>query len=487
MPHASKALAQLAPGGGNALRLARKMVNPFDGAPIRLSTLGDSAATTAVDLESNFPVNNAVWSGNWTSFSPGTSYVFSFRDPLRSIVYLATNQAAYQYNAQFFDGVSSGVNSTMSVPAFVNTQYDVVPLSYAWVTGSQPHGSNLYTGNNDGKYGFVWAQPGVTFQFTQSIGPVGSDFDQILIVCYNGGDETQIDNVGFAAATVNWLVPNSVVGGVDMTRGGYVRFIYNTQANPAVGQTLSVHMLNTQRSDVMCHRSVNGVEKHLSCLGTARINCGAVCLSNTAADLYNDGVMQAVALEASVDWHSLLGQASFWQWGTAVNVYEGPLKLGSYAFHKVGDLADLSFMSYSSGSYTTGTLGVPSEVSFPLSRSRYLAFVANANAVNSTLGDPQYPGLDFIIKMSYGIEFATTDPWFPAIVSSSTIADTNSALDIVRTVGQLYENPSHLRMLAQRLGAGFNFIKAHRGKIAKAISVLFPAFGPVANAIAGLG
>jgi hypothetical protein len=280
------------------------------------------------------------------------------------------------------------------------------------------------------------------------------------------------------------LVAAVPAGKLDLTRGSYVRLVYQNGNTPNASQTLTVTLGSVATFlDVFSHNSVPNAIGHLANFQTARVNAASFLLKNCAAEMYKEGTLQAASFTSSTQWNTYVGNKSLYNAVGLRNAWQDGLHKGSYSFLHVGDMEDFKFKNY----VTMSPAGAHAmSCSFPLSASRFIAVTCqDINIGSATV--PNFPGIDFDYCVTHSLEFQTNDQWYNAATPTLSREAMETAYDIVKQETQFFENPDHLARIAAFLGGMGRTLRTHVGKIGGALSVLFPqysaAFGAVASAL----
>jgi len=401
-----------------------------------------------------------TYSGSGISTSAGIAQFFLFRDPLRSAVVLSANVPAYSYVANFAAASGLSTNSRTLDSAYSTTALE--PFYFYAALGG-PHGSYLYCGKNTdagGKTGYFWVDYGATLNVTQNIAKTSDSFK---LYTYANGDEQTVRDTLFTSTSFDTVFDTSL--SASCTRGSYVRVEYVNGSAPDAGQTVSLTIFTTAASDSFAHLSLPSLDSHFNQVSYARVNAASLLLRNVAAPIYQEGSIQAIALNPTTDWRTLIGNTSLVSLSNNVNTYEGPLKTGFYTFLKVATIDDLNFRSYSE----FGSNGVLTDFAFPLQFGQFVAVTAMSQQIGTT-----FPGFDFILHVTDTLEFQVNDQWYDARVTPNSINDTNEALEILRREVQFFENPTHLEKISRFVANAGALVRRHAGRIGSALSMLFP-------------
>lgn len=462
---------------GVAGRIVKSIMNPSSGG-MRLATLNDCAPTSIVDLHSFTPVNTTTIVGNYPGTNSGVTWAFLFRDPLRPLVHLSTNVAAFRYGAVFPTG-----DHYAGLPNLTGTDQQLVPLYFTPVVGPTPHGAALFCGEIDGgdKAGYVWMDPSnSSFQCQLAVAVrvvLATTVTAKFYAYTSSGDAILLQLVQAvpAGGDFTFTFGSALDAYPELKHGAYVRAAVRVSTDTT--WTAQIQLKTTGPLDIMSHLCPVNTVTHLNQLTQARVNAVSMLLSNGAAALYNDGFIQAVNVNSGVLWNSLMGLPDLSGYASDVNYFSGLFKKGLYTFLKPADAEDVEFYDYAvTDAVTSGV----TQCGFPLERSRYVAVRVSSTSTSSA---GVFAGLEYLVNTSMVLEFQTNDMWFDAEIPIESSAETDRARDILRRIPNFYENPTHLQALANAARGAGTFLKKHSGKIGVALSALFPKFTPLIAAL----
>lgn len=214
-------------------------------------------------------------------------------------------------------------------------------------------------------------------------------------------------------------------------------------------------------SDFLGHLPVPHVAEKMSAIESVRVNAVACLLTNESPLLQLQGKVVGIQFGASHDWQSAL------QYNDVAglnNAHQSQLKDGKYGFLKPSQPHDFGlqqpFIFNDAGEIEDTTYSVIPE-------HDYLVISAQTGvgvSVAQTTEIPQYLGGVCYITPCWGLEFRTSDVWFPQ--STADVMCTSDLL-VIRRLPQWHENPLHFSDV-------LNFVKRAAGWSLRVGSALAP-------------
>lgn len=463
-----------------------------------------NSATTLIDL----PVQN--------------SGLFLFRDPLRHTVQYNVAPDAlgrfYRYDAQYADTnvdpdqiqnytrVSPSVTACLTDTAYwtVNDSappggiVNTLPTATAWA----PHGPFCFSGYykelsgvyldaqldnaanvNTAAFVVFWTAP-----LPGGGAYVAGDYFEFTLYKYNGGDwdidhTVRYTSVG-AGTGMNSATGSLVIRGVPasspqfMTSSGYYALtltIYTASTTPVRAQDFAVSIYSESNS-CWAHQPLNGLSPiQAAGLGVNAIRMigSSLFIKNQASPLYQQGAEVILQAESGQDWLNTYVRGN----GDSIG---GPgLGFFNYVFNQAGEkdfrlanglygyLRPTGFKDFEwiqDISYTDNVVGVAS-MQFPLkSPTDFLVVALECTNQN---------GGDLLLKFSDSLEYKTQNMWIEKMPATTSVEDWTKAMEILPSMTQFTENPSHLATVL--------------GQILASIGKYAPLAAPLLAAIPGVG
>jgi len=431
--------------------------------------VGEAVSTGSLALHSNFPLAQATGNaGTYASVLAGTSFIFIFRDPLRSCVRFIANptHATYSYTADFWQ--NNTVGSTFQLPA--NSDGDKFPIPFRMWTATTtltPHGQYLYSGttNSDTSVDLVWLDVGATVTFTQA---TAAAFDKLAVSFYNGSELAPLGEVQFSAGGVAVVTNSGTLTMAQANNGGYFAFAY-VKVAATTAQTVSAVLSGS--GDVWAHLSLPNVFDHISALTQARVVASSLLITNVASELNKEGKIYGAQFPMRKLWTDAVST----DFTTVQTSFQGAAATGLYTYLRPSSQNEMEFHEYFES--TKGAIRATNY--FVDGPGVYVA----AQIVTAGVGGA-YPGLDFNVNLASVLEFVTDDQWYEHEFPMASQVDTFAALDLLTKVDPFMENPLHMRDIYAALRSGGRLIRKHAAKIGGALSVLFPGQAAIFSAIA---
>lgn len=341
---------------------------------------------------------------------------------------------------------------------------DSMEVAYSKYTSGDPyHGTFLYPGNFKGRK-YIWNDFGhINIQCLAAI-PSTDDF-AFTIWKYNHGDPQQMVTVNFPASTAM-----STARSVTTTNDYYAVSWSSTSTSAAPVQTdFLVNQDVTTGYEVFAHYAFPNLVTNQPRVTGARILGNGLLLHNASADQYANGNWAAIQLGKGDKWTNYIGAgnapADPYPLITQVKgCVVGDLKKGLYGYHKP--------ISQNSMDLT---------VPFALGLQQVVIGCNGFDLENDTatllcLTSPTGAGtLSHAFQLSWDLsmEFTTEDMWTMAFASEFDPDDWETAMMVISSMQQFYDNPVHWRKIIGTIGR-----LAH---IAAPIASMFGAYGKAAG------
>lgn len=417
--------------------------------------------SAAMTLHESYPINYSTGSAGQLPI-PSTDFVYLlFRDVLRSAVTFVANPtgAIYAYNAVFFSAGALSSTQVINTDASEAVSIDFVNFTLAGTNAlvPPPHGNTLYPGLALGRKA-VWLDGDSTHKvgllFTQGTSKTTA---ALIVYIWDGSDWTVYVETANFAASVFLFQP---------TVQGYFSFDYiDTVAN-----TNTIAAIISGTGDVFGHLAVPQVDTQLANLEQVRMNANAVLISDVASELNVEGSVYAAQFPQGVLWYNKMNVTTITQCNNAATL---PLRTGIYAFLKPGSNDDYK---YSNLITTSG--GVVNNSSWDLARMSPFVIIRSSTAKTGTA----IPGYDFLLTHTCAIEYVTENQWFETNKSEFDILTRMEAVSRLGDMTQFYENPEHLKKIAQFLGRGAGMIAKNAHVIGRALGCIFPQYASLLGA-----
>jgi len=470
--------------------------NPAAVPNLRISVSGDAVPTATALLHTNIAYSPDATLGTYSDVvGVGGSSIHVYRDSLRSMVMLMEHPGGSK--AHLGPGTPPGSGSLMYTGYFHPDDLDlskhitvpVTPVYFeAYPDTFQPHGPRLYLGklSNFPTQRFIWMDRRTELVATL-INNVSTDH---LIL-------SRLDNVDQMVMAMD-LTTTSASTVFAIEQEGYYALSFHALSAQTGRRIESLVLRNTLDDvpnqkyfgDCWGHVSSPGVENFLTCLQKCRVNATSILITPITNVLNINGFIHGVTSVVNHDFirysrpnliKDTSGAADFlWTRRNAKN--------GCYAFLKPAGLADLAWLT---------------EVKYDNVKSLTDVFFSLDQGVNSihfhisTSGQaPNAPGLPSIapgqnweVTLIQSVEWQPLDSgqWIethlPPVGSGTNL--TNDALDHLKYIETFHDNPIHLADLKSGIKRVYSFTRANRGALARALSVLFPAYSGAFHAGAG--
>jgi hypothetical protein len=399
----------------------------------------------------------------------GTYWVAQFRDPLRATVRFEANpeQTLYTYLAYF--PVTSGAPVSTEVVTHGQNVYKLQPVWLAAQTTYRPHGDYLYCGNDLQDNYYIFLDKGttvvggqttntctVTVTLTGTLG-VGTS---LIVEQWQSGTSVFIDKVTVSDGECTFvpLVPGYYCFSIDTVNG--------TNVNTAA-------LLVSSTGDCLAHRAVPFFDTLLPVVNKYRINAAALQLTDVAAKLNMGGRIYNCWCDGAVDFLSRISAEAITTNGSIENFdfAERNASQGSYAYLKPKDTSDLNFRSA-----ITSKSGQIQDCCWPINDPSAYTVARIECATQGVDTAAITPGLDFIIREYYSLEFLTANMNFERHLAPCNYPDFVQAMMLLRTLPAFFENPSHFAMLLKGVKRAYNIIRLHGPPITQLLSRLSPNF-----------
>lgn len=439
--------------------IAACITSPDKAGPVRYRDALTGTKTATVNLQT-------MPQADWPDVTPpgqrilGSNYfVALFRDMLRWYIQdLKSGVSLPTTYIWHFDGLTT---PTPTTPIYVGTTQ--LPTSYAqFSAGTAYHGQRLYHGQSQGKR-FLWQDNSYVSVVLQG-NLTATQTLTMTLYTWNEGAPLPLTSLTF---------PPLSVSGTALSFASfpyqYVALEANLEDTSVTPVALNITATTTTIANTECfaHRCVPQLESNQGRVGSARVLGSACRLMNVSPPQYKAGSWVAIQLTKGDRWTNyipVLGDP-YTLLTTLKGVHPKLLEKGCYGYHKPTQAEDFDFRIPFENVYNT----TQSVNGYSLDDSTCVLFALFAPAGAGTLSHA------FQLQFSTNIEYATDDQWTATQIAETESDDWENALEVVSSMEQFYENPTHWAEIFRTIG-----------KFARVGAPIVSLFGPYGRA-AGAG
>lgn len=508
-------------------RILASLVAPDEVVTERLKDQFGVQATATGNLNENYMLQfNMMNSATGLIDLPvQNSGLFLFRDPLRHTIQynVAPDELGrfYRYDAQYADSnvdpdqiqnytrVSPAVTVCLTDSAYWTNNSTAppgaIPLIPATATAWAPHGPYCFSGYykelsgvyldcqadtpNTAAFVISWAAPlpsGAPYQ--------AGDYFEFTLWKFNGGDWDVEHTQRYSAQAAMGAAGQTIIQGSNSSLPQY----FNTSGYYAVTLTIYTQSTTSVRAQdfaISCYSRSNSCFAHqplngLSPLQAAglgisalRMTGASLLVKNQASPLYQQGAAVILQAESSQDWLNTYVRGN----GDSIG---GPgLGFFNYVFNQAtekdfrlanglyGYLRPTGFDDFKwiqDISYTDNVVGVAC-MQFPLkSPTDFLVVALECTNQN---------GGDLLLKFSDSVEYKTLNMWIEKMPATTSVDDWTKAMEILPSMTQFCENPSHLATMLGQILASVGKYAPLAAPLLAAIPGIGEVLGPVAMGV----
>jgi len=463
-----------------AIKIARYLAAPSARQPIRYGGGPRNKKTVLATPMEIRHVNMAL--GAVAGVLPATDFMaFLFRNPLRNIVLLDTNNTPDQSTTALWYDIYGRPREENAATAMANTgvptitwtenytadDYDERWIWFVYAASQptkkwQPHGPVLYAGmggNEPESRGFpletgmqviitmnaaTTANTGhVNFKFFRQFEDSWVKEDEISVNC------NTVDGISNRTATFTCVRP-----------GEYAVKRFLQQYNNVISITYSGRIINNTALSCWAHRASPDMNMNLGSVNGPRVPAADVIISNTGQELYREGWIRGCDMPVDSHWREFITSVS-----DAFNeLADQATKAGPKGIH--GSLRPDDTRSYEPRIfYRTNHLGQIVDSFYPL--ENFESFVMFGGTMQDT------NSRSFEYRLTSGFEYQTLDSWRNAQYPTSTAMDWQMAEAELKKIPQFNSNETHMNVIDRILGyvrQGKDFVKNAIG-VAEAFGV----------------
>lgn len=446
------------------------MALPFDYPPVRVPYSGTVPTVIAQ------PFDRSDWDFTGTSIGAGecpvpngTGFTLASRDPLHATINMIKKPAAWSYDLYF--NTDAGAVSKLSLAARGAGgpwTDENLPIAYAIpTTGFAAPQTILYSNIESGMH-CVWinAEPShpTNFGVTRSISNFGAN-DLLQAYLWSNGEWTNLAPVVGTGA--------SPTISVSLTAFGYYAFTMNINTAYVIAETASATFNGT--ADFFTIEPIPALVGLAGIVTGVRVVSAAILCSERSVTLYEGGSIAAVQLANGTPWNLSL---DFQKMLDLPGCQSFNTKQGIYAFHKATDLDNFAMVAPFRVGIQKGT--PPSVFGGPISPPGGWLLVG----ATSPIIDGVYPGAKLMVTSSWSIEYTSQNNAVSPGTSACSTADFQAAMDTLRYMPSIHENPLHLSDIRGFLAKGARFAVKMAPKLLSAMGAMNPEFAPLAAALA---
>jgi hypothetical protein len=357
-------------------------------------------------------------------------------------------------------GVASGQSMVLDPNWALNEETNAAlpGINFTWA----PHGPVLFAGVFNGIKGIYMDAKGPDAQSTFRIasiengGVCNSGSVQVELLRYSAGNWTAVN-------AAKALPTQSTIFNVAIDKSGYYAVRVNNQDD--MERTFSVlEYTSGALGSSWAHKTVNQLyPNNVQNMSDYRCLAVNVHLRNVANELTKMGSLVAAQVSGREDWldtYALAQNPGYFDYLFSVQQERDfELAKGYYGFIKPSSEHSLDFKN-------EVLVGLGQQVTYTAFRlddpDDYLAVVASASTQGA--GDLQ-------VKMWHALEYKTRNTWADVRLGTVTPNSYQQAIQVVSTMQQHYENPTHDLQLWKRI---FGTV----GSVAKYTGPLLSVFGP---------
>jgi len=448
------------------------MALPSENEPIRfpVGTARETVAARPFDRRRlDF---STAW--NTSRLDDGSTFIGISRDPLHAVVTCIKRKSATPYTYKWHFNSGTGTSSSFKLGyrgAGGNDTTEIVPVVSMQELGgdyTSEHPPIVYGNYEKGRHCMLITtneRAGVTgtvnsLTFKRSAG-VFLTTDLLNIYALINGTWEEVDHTaGDGTDTITSGITASLPT-------GYFSFELQVSSAEAEGTTCSVTY--TSNLDMWTTIPILGLRDMAASIGAVRINAASILVSSRASTQYEGGTITGAQLNPGVSWSEYTGAET-------LSDYPGSssfnLTKGMYGFHKSTDSEDFKmnilFRPTEDGSEPiVESMGVDPP-------GGWLVIAMNTPNVGST-----YPGGLMQGYLAWGIEYYTGNNMLTPSVSRLHTSDFLEALDHIRQMGNMYENPLHWKDISNAIGRGMRGFMGIAPSVVAMISKTNPELGAV--------
>ncbi len=439
--------------------IAACITSPDKAGPVRYRDTLTGTKTATVNIQT---MPQSDWPDVLTAaqrLAAGNFLVVLFRNVLRWFVLNLKSgvTGATQYN-WYFDGLAVPSAST---PIYNGTQQ--LPVCYAdFFTGTAYHGNRLYHGRSSGKR-FLWQDAG-SITVVNDTALSATQTLTITIYTWNEGAPLPIGVLVWAPATA---AGTAVTTGAGLVNYQYIALEANLEDTGAVPAPFNISVYQTTLANTECfsHQCMTGLIANQGRVQAARVLGSAYRVMNISPEQYKAGSWAAVQLTKGDRWTNYIqaGAAPFTLLTTLKNCASLLLAKGSYGYHKPTQTEDFDFR-------------IPFENTYNVTQSVNGYEMDDSTSVLVALYAPQGVGtLSHALQFQFSInmEYQTEDQWVHTSIAETETDDWENALEVVSSMDQFYENPTHWAEIFRTIGKF--------ARIGAPIASLFGGYGKAAG------
>jgi len=413
-------------------------------------------------------INVGARAGTYPALFPGGDFfIAQFRTPLRATVRFVPNptpSAPSTYSYTFYDNMGGVVQTGIQVRQFTTTPLS--PLYGQATTTFQPHGKFLFPGADAADNYYIWMDTGAT----------------MIISSVASGDKIIITN--WSQEANRFVTVNATVGPSSFTAAfpGYYSFAYE-----ALGTTVSqVGMVLNGTGDCFGHLPAPNLDTtSIAPFSSYRINAASLQISDVAAELQKGGKIVSAWIDGDQDWYNYVTTKSISTYGQLEDIDHAVrgAEHGAYSYLKCKHISDLAFKH----GVTVDSGGNLSDCFWQIDDNS--AFVVHRIEVQASGGPGPTslaPGLDFLLKEDYALEFVTSSQLFSRAPVSTRFSDLNNALEMMMGMPVFFENPTHKSTLRKFAHTAYDNFRLHGSELVALLSRFFPAMAPFAPALGAM-
>lgn len=404
-----------------AKTLLANLALPSDAQPVRIGSSLGSDPTALARPKARYTVNYPNGAGVF-DVPQTSSPSFLFRDPLRSLVHVASTTASDDFNTYVADAQLDVPNCTDDIyPRYLTPFVDQLDLNNSY------HGPNLYCGILGESDIFRWFPVSKGQQVSVSVLDPAPAIGVLSLQLFKleGKTPKLIETLTFPA------LPSSVFAAIGASGSGYYAVRFNVSMAPISGApaplNVKITLTSTSVPTLWAHKASPGIEDNLANIKTFSVLGASLMYTNTASPLNRQGKIVARELPAKSNWLDYLNFDQVANLSLA-EVKDAPE--GMYAFTRPN--------AGTFGSFKTLVYDATDEV------EEYLytilpdePFVIIHASVATTAGQDGY------LTLNQSIEYTSTSQWIEQKIGEMSNDDVKIALRLLSSMPQFHENPLH--------------------------------------------
>jgi hypothetical protein len=389
---------------------------------------GSMFGSTKTAVAKPWSVFNSGWGAVSLTSTVQDSVVFAYPDPYCSLITVTTLTTSQTYT---FSG-------TLPTPGTITgaggTTYGVLPLNPSVMQGlpGYVHGrswfpARLLRGPYQG-YNFYYLQSGDSISITYNGG--AQVFNVTLVKYWLGDVEESNSKTINGISTITMTMSSTGYYALKITSATTT----NTLGGPepfAISFTLS--STGPQANAYWSHQTMPFIDTNAASVDGIKVVGLSVLWTNTSPAMYKNGEIGMLQLPSTEQWPNYNNYGVLSDIQDAVTL---PAANGGYIYRKMQQAKDLDFKIFEEN-YNPGTSYT--DAYWPLERDADFLAVAAYVPVNT--------GQSAKIKVSYHVEYRTTDVWRDTEYPDISPAAVEQALLLISRCQQAFENPTHLSQL----------------------------------------